>query len=193
MTAGRDRALHGLHDSRSLPAERRTATTSVWLPHSRRQAALRRPRELATLALARRCRRRPAAAARSDRRRAAPAAPVAVQVGAENIVAVTMQDISTGPLISGTLMAENEATVRAEVSGSILQVTAAEGQQVRRGALLARIEDQALGDAYKSAQSAVKSAEQALDVARARGGAHRESGQGRRARRARARHDAATP
>ena len=44
-------------------------------------------------------------------------------------------------------------------------MTAAEGQQVRRGALLARIEDQALGDAYKSAQSAVKSAEQALGVA----------------------------
>ena len=44
-------------------------------------------------------------------------------------------------------------------------MTAAEGQHVRRGALLARIEDQALGDAYKSAQSAVRSAEQALGVA----------------------------
>jgi RND family efflux transporter MFP subunit len=55
--------------------------------------------------------------------------------------------------------------VRSEVSGSILQVTASEGHNVRRGALLARIEDQALGDAYKSAQSAVKSAEQALGVA----------------------------
>jgi membrane fusion protein, multidrug efflux system len=95
----------------------------------------------------------------------APAAPVAVQVGAENVAVVTTQEISTGPLISGTLMAEKEATVRAETSGSILQVTADEGQQVRRGALLARIEDQALGDAHKSAQSAVRSAEQALGVA----------------------------
>ena len=95
----------------------------------------------------------------------APAAPAAVQVGPENVVAVTMQDISTGPLISGTLAAEKDARVRAEVSGSILQVTAAEGQNVRRGGLLARIEDQALGDAYKSAQSAVKSAEQALGAA----------------------------
>lgn len=95
----------------------------------------------------------------------APPAPAAVQVGAENVVVVTLQEISTGPLISGTLMPERDATVRAEVSGSILQVTAAEGQQVRRGQLLARIEDQALGDAYKSAQSAVRSAEQALGVA----------------------------
>jgi RND family efflux transporter MFP subunit len=105
---------------------------------------------------------------------AAPAAPVAVQIGGENVVTVSTQDISTGPLISGTLMAEKDAHVRSEVSGSILQVTAAEGQNVRRGALLARIEDQAVGDAYKSAQSAVKSAEQALGVA-AREAARTES------------------
>ena len=95
---------------------------------------------------------------------AAPA-PVAVQVGQENVATVSMQEISTGPLISGTLKPEREATVRAEASGSVLQVAAAEGQAVRRGALLARIEDQALGDAYKSTQSAVRSAEQALEVA----------------------------
>jgi membrane fusion protein, multidrug efflux system len=95
----------------------------------------------------------------------APAAPAAVQVGTENVAAVSTEEISTGPLISGTLMAETDATVRAEASGSLLQVTASEGQTVRRGQLLARIEDQALGDANKSAQSAVRSAEQALGVA----------------------------
>jgi RND family efflux transporter MFP subunit len=96
---------------------------------------------------------------------AAPPAPAAVQVGQENIAIVSRQQISTGPLISGTLMAERDATVRAQVSGSILQVAAAEGQAVRRGALLARIEDQALSDAHASAQSAVRSAEQALGLA----------------------------
>ena len=95
----------------------------------------------------------------------APAAPVTVQVGRENVATVSMQDISTGPLISGTLMPEREAMVRSQASGSVLQVTAAEGQQVRRGALLARIEDQALSDALRSAQSGVRSAEQALGVA----------------------------
>jgi RND family efflux transporter MFP subunit len=94
-----------------------------------------------------------------------PAAPAVVQVGRENVAVVSMQEISTGPLISGTLMPEREATVRSQASGSVLQVTAAEGQPVRRGALLARIEDQALGDQLRSAQSAVKSAEQALGVA----------------------------
>lgn len=95
----------------------------------------------------------------------APAAPAVVQVGGENVATVTMQDISTGPLISGTLMPEREATVRSQASGSVLEVAAAEGQQVRRGALLARIEDQALTEALRSAQSSVRSAEQVLAVA----------------------------
>jgi RND family efflux transporter MFP subunit len=113
---------------------------------------------IGAIAIAPSCRRDPPA-------EKVPSAPAAVQVGAENVVVVTLQEISTGPLISGTLMPEKDATVRSEVSGSILQVTAAEGQQVRRGQVLARIEDQALGDVHKSAQSAVRSAEQALGVA----------------------------
>ena len=104
------------------------------------------------------------AACRRDPPPAAPA-PAAVQVGRENVATVATETISTGPLISGTLMAEREATVRAEASGSVLQVTAQEGQAVRRGQLLARIEDEALGDAVASAQSAVRSAEQALQLA----------------------------
>jgi len=96
---------------------------------------------------------------------AANAPPPAVDVGRENIIVVSEQEIATGPLISGTLTAEREATVRAEVAGSILQVSAEEGQAVRQGAALARIEDQTLRDAYASAQSGVTSAEVALDVA----------------------------
>ena len=106
-----------------------------------------------------------AAACNRESPAAAPASPPAVRVGPENVVTVSMQDISTGPLISGTLMAEREATVRAEVSGSILQLSAAEGRAVRRGELIARIEDQALSDARLSAQSAVRSAEQGLQLA----------------------------
>jgi RND family efflux transporter MFP subunit len=96
--------------------------------------------------------------------RATPA-PTTVHVGRENIATVAREPISTGPLISGTLMAEREATVRSEASGSIVNVRAAEGEAVQRGALLARIEDPALNDAYSSAESAVRSAEQALGVA----------------------------
>jgi RND family efflux transporter MFP subunit len=94
------------------------------------------------------------------------AAPPAVEVGRENIVPVTEQEIATGPLISGTLTAEKEATVKAEVAGSVLQVTAEVGNAVKQGQLLARLEDTTLREAVLSAESAVKSAENALDVAK---------------------------
>ncbi len=100
-----------------------------------------------------------------DKASAANAAPAAVEVGRENLLEVKRDWISTGPLISGTLAAEREATVRAEVGGSILQVNTEEGKPVRQGQVLARIEDQTLRDAFTSAQSMVKSAEDALAVA----------------------------
>jgi membrane fusion protein (multidrug efflux system) len=100
-----------------------------------------------------------------DKAAAAAAGPAAVEVGAENLIKVKRDWISTGPLISGTLAAEREATVRAEVGGSVLQVNTEEGKPVRQGQVLARIEDQTWRDAFASTQSAVKSAENALAVA----------------------------
>jgi membrane fusion protein (multidrug efflux system) len=94
------------------------------------------------------------------------AAPPAVQIGPENVVTVKRERIVTGPLISGELRAAREATVRAELGGSMLQVTAEEGQSVRRGAVIGRIEATTLEDARRSAESAVTSAESQLAVAR---------------------------
>lgn len=95
-----------------------------------------------------------------------PAAPAAVQVGAENVLTVKRERIVSGPLISGELRAATEATVRAELGGAVLQVAVDEGQAVRKGALLARIETATLDDSRRSAESALKNAESQLDVAR---------------------------
>jgi RND family efflux transporter MFP subunit len=93
------------------------------------------------------------------------AGPQTVKVGQESVTVVRREPIAIGPLVSGALRAEREATVRAEVGGSILQVAVEEGQAVRAGDLVARIEARALEDVYSSAQSSVRSAEQALKVA----------------------------
>lgn len=93
------------------------------------------------------------------------AAPAAVEIGPENTVAVVSAAISVGPLVSGELRAQREATVRAEVGGSILQVVPEEGQRVARGALLARIEARTAQDAVASMQSQLRSTEQASDWA----------------------------
>jgi RND family efflux transporter MFP subunit len=112
------------------------------------------------------CRGESTAEGKEKDKPAANATPPTVDVGRENLITVKREQISTGPLISGTLAPEREATVRAEVGGSVLQVTTEEGKPVHQGQVLAKIEDQTWRDAYASAQSAVKSAENSLAVAR---------------------------
>lgn len=96
----------------------------------------------------------------------APAATPAVQIGPENVVTVKRDTIVVGPIISGELRPEREATVRAELGGSMTEVAVEEGQAVKRGQLLGRIEVQALEDTRQSAMSAVRSAENQLEVAK---------------------------
>src|SRR5262245_49329633 len=100
---------------------------------------------------------------------AAPAADTketALSVGNESVYRVATTRLATGPLISGSLEAVKEATVAAEVPGAVLATPVEEGQPVAAGTLLARIDDSALREASLSAQSAVRSAEQQLAVAR---------------------------
>ena len=113
---------------------------------------------------------------------AAAAPPAVIEIGAENVITVAPSSISVGPLISGELRAQREATVRAEIGGSVVQVAPDEGQAVKQGTLLARIEARTQQDALLSAQSAVRSSEEALADRTARAGAHRASREGRCAR-----------
>jgi RND family efflux transporter MFP subunit len=107
-----------------------------------------------------------AAGCAAEAEKAETEAPAAVQIGSENVVAVERGTVIVGPIISGELRPQREATVRAELGGSMLQVTVEEGQSVRRGQLLGRIETRTLESARLSAASAVRSAENALAVAR---------------------------
>lgn len=106
------------------------------------------------------------AGCRAEAEKSDPTAAPAVQIGAENVITVKRDHIVTGPLISGELRAGREANVRAELGGSVLQVLAEEGESVRRGEVLGRIEAATLEDAKRSAESAVKSAESQLEVAK---------------------------
>jgi membrane fusion protein, multidrug efflux system len=93
-------------------------------------------------------------------------APAAVQVGPENVVVAKRDTIVSGPIISGELRPEREATVRAELGGSVLQVSVQEGEPVKQGAVIGRIEAPTLEDARRSAASTVQAAENQLAVAR---------------------------
>ncbi|MFI5312446.1 MAG: efflux RND transporter periplasmic adaptor subunit [Gemmatimonadales bacterium] len=99
---------------------------------------------------------------------AADAAPVVatVDVGPEAIAVVAMAPLSTGPAISGALAAEKTASIRAEVSGRVVEVLIDPGVRVSQGTVLARVDDSAIRDAWLSAKSAVTQAQLAADIAK---------------------------
>ncbi len=88
-----------------------------------------------------------------------------VIVGVENVVVVQLQRIRTGPKLSGAIQPEREATIRAEVSGAVLQTLAEPGQRVSAGELLARLDDSAIRDQALSARAAVATATNADEIA----------------------------
>ncbi|HXE58050.1 MAG TPA: efflux RND transporter periplasmic adaptor subunit, partial [Gemmatimonadales bacterium] len=102
----------------------------------------------------------------SDAARAEETAAPTVTLGPENVAVVETMTLRSGPNISGTLDPERKAVLRAEVAGAIVELRAEAGQPVRRGTVLARIDETALQDAFLSARAAVRSAETALQVAR---------------------------
>jgi membrane fusion protein, multidrug efflux system len=93
---------------------------------------------------------------------AADAPPPALEIGRENTLRVEEGAVVVGPIVSGTLTPRIQATVRAEVGGSVLRVSAEQGQSVRHGDVLARIEARTQADAVASVESSVRSEEQAL-------------------------------
>lgn len=89
-----------------------------------------------------------------------------VLVSPTNLVIVDSMSLASGPTISGSLEPDRIAAIRAEIGGSVLETGPEAGQSVRRGGLLARIDDAAIRDSWLSARSAVTSAEQSEALAR---------------------------
>lgn len=93
------------------------------------------------------------------------AATETATIGTENIAVVVSGVLQSGPTVSGNLTPEREAMIRAQVGGSVLQTYADQGQAVRAGQTLARIEAGGLQDVYLSARAGVTAASNSADVA----------------------------
>lgn len=100
-----------------------------------------------------------------DKEAAASTTATAQMIGPDNIAIATTDTLRSGPAISGTLVADREARIRAEVSGAVLQTYVDVGQRVAQGAPLARVDDGILQDASLSARSNVTQATVGADQA----------------------------
>jgi membrane fusion protein (multidrug efflux system) len=96
---------------------------------------------------------------------AASAKSAGMTIGTENIAIVTVGSVMSGPTLSGAIVPEREASVRAQVGGSVLQTYAEQGQRVKAGQLLAQVDASGLQDAFLSARAAVTSAGSSADIA----------------------------
>jgi len=107
---------------------------------------------LATLALGLvACGKKPDASA------SAPEQPTLIT--ADNMSVVDTMAIASGPQISGELNAERSASVRSEVSGSVIQVFVEPGQRVAAGTPLARIDATTANAVELSARAGVTATE----------------------------------
>jgi RND family efflux transporter MFP subunit len=95
----------------------------------------------------------------------AEAPPPPMQIGPADAAVVRVDIIQTGPSLSGTLTAQRQASVRAQLSAPVIETFAEPGQRVSRGQILARLDDTALRDALTAARSAVTNARISLEVA----------------------------
>lgn len=97
---------------------------------------------------------------------ATPAAAPVVSVSPENITVAQKSTITSGPAISGTLVADRTASIRAEVAGSVIAVLLDPGAPVSKGTPLVRIDDTVVRDAFLSAKSGVTQAAMGADIAK---------------------------
>jgi membrane fusion protein (multidrug efflux system) len=73
--------------------------------------------------------------------------------------------VANGPVITGSIQPEQRADLRAEVAAVVLQVLKENGEAVKRGDLLVRLDDTAIRDSLASADEAARASGQAFDQA----------------------------
>ena len=70
----------------------------------------------------------------------APAAPLLVEFSQQDLVIVEPQPLEHTLPLTGTLTPFNEATVKAKVAGELIEVAVRQGESVKQGQVLARID-----------------------------------------------------
>ena len=95
----------------------------------------------------------------------AASAPAALLLSAEDLRTASAGVHAMGPVITGSVQPERRADLRAEVSAVVLQVLKDNGDAVRKGDLLVRLDDTAIRDSLGSAEESARASAQSADQA----------------------------
>jgi membrane fusion protein, multidrug efflux system len=94
------------------------------------------------------------------------AAPVALELTASDIAAVTRTSLTRGIAVSGGLKAASSAIVKAKVAGELKSLTVREGDRVRAGQSIGLIDTTEFDWRLRQAEQTAGSARAQLDIAR---------------------------
>jgi RND family efflux transporter MFP subunit len=89
--------------------------------------------------------------------------PVQLLVSPEDVLTVQSNALASGPVITGSIQPERKADLRAEVSAVVLQVLKENGEPVKRGDVLVKLDETSIRDSLMSAEESQRAATQALE------------------------------
>lgn len=93
----------------------------------------------------------------------APAETAKLLLHAEDLLTLKASPLGSGPVITGSIQPSRRADLRAEVPAVVLQVLKDNGDPVRSGELLMRLDDTSFRDNLSSAEEAARAAGEALE------------------------------
>lgn len=88
---------------------------------------------------------------------------VQLLVSPEDVLTVQSNALASGPVITGSIQPERKADLRAEVSAVVLQVLKENGEPVKRGDVLVKLDETSIRDSLMSAEASARAADQAFD------------------------------
>jgi membrane fusion protein, multidrug efflux system len=91
--------------------------------------------------------------------------PAQLKVASEDVLTIQSATLASGPVVTGSIQPGRKADLRAEVPAVVLQVLKENGEAVKRGEVLVRLDDTAIRDSLVAAEATVRSSSQALDQA----------------------------
>ncbi|HCY17010.1 MAG: efflux transporter periplasmic adaptor subunit [Curvibacter sp. GWA2_64_110] len=95
----------------------------------------------------------------------AQSAQTVVELGASDVLTVKPQELTRGLPVSGTLKAVNAAFVKARVAGELQELKVREGDSVKAGQLLGRIDPAEYDARLRQAQQQADAAQAQIDIA----------------------------
>lgn len=88
-----------------------------------------------------------------------------LQISQEDVIVLRSNALNSGPSITGSIEPERRADLRAEVPAVVITVLKENGDPVKRGDLLVRLDQTSIRDSLSSAQSSMTAASQAYEQA----------------------------